>query len=159
HRDCWFLWDGKPLLLAPPSSVPEEAREFFTVRESWAWSRIGAWFGDGHEKWPWVDHTPQAYGWDTDPNSPTAMPVAVAQHPVNNIGRSHHGDVQPTGGDLRTGDGVYFQEQWERALDVDPELIFVTGWNEWVAMRFLNEGNVSMLGKPPQKGETFFVDQ
>src|SRR5690606_39063988 len=80
HRDCWFLWDGKPLLLAPPSSVPEEAREFFTVRESWAWSRIGAWFGDGHEKWPWVDHTPQAYGWDTDPNSPTAMPVAVAQH-------------------------------------------------------------------------------
>lgn len=27
------------------------------------------------------------------------------------------------------------QEQWDYALQRDPELIFVTGWNEWVAMR------------------------
>ena len=29
--------------------------------------------------------------------------------------------------------GLNFQEQWERALEIDPDLIFVTGWNEWIA--------------------------
>jgi hypothetical protein len=29
-----------------------------------------------------------------------------------------------------------FAEQWERALKIDPAFVFVTGWNEWVAMRF-----------------------
>ncbi len=31
--------------------------------------------------------------------------------------------------------GLNFAEQWERALKVDPEFIFITGWNEWIAMR------------------------
>jgi len=26
--------------------------------------------------------------------------------------------------------GLNFQEQWDYALKMDPELIFVTGWNE-----------------------------
>ncbi len=43
------------------------------------------------------------------------------------------------------------KEQWERALEVDPEFIFITGWNEWVAMN-LNEFNG--VSKPPM-----FVDQ
>lgn len=32
--------------------------------------------------------------------------------------------------------GAYFQAQWERALEVDPEFIFITGWNEWTAGRY-----------------------
>ena len=31
--------------------------------------------------------------------------------------------------------GFNFQEQWERAIELDPEVVFVTGWNEWVAMQ------------------------
>jgi len=31
--------------------------------------------------------------------------------------------------------GYNFQEQWNRALQVDPDIVFVTGWNEWVAGR------------------------
>ncbi len=31
--------------------------------------------------------------------------------------------------------GINFQEQWEYALSVDPEIIFVTGWNEWIMGR------------------------
>ena len=42
---------------------------------------------------------------------------------------------------------------------MDPEFVFVTGWNEWIAQRFLNEGGTSMLGRKLAKGETFFVDQ
>jgi hypothetical protein len=37
-----------------------------------------------------------------------------------------------------TGQGLNFQEQWDFALRLDPELIFVTGWNEWIAGRYEN---------------------
>ncbi|MBI1290121.1 hypothetical protein GC173_02590 [bacterium] len=159
HRDCWFLWEGKPLILTPPASIPPEAADFFTVRESWAWSDPNQWFGNGHEKWPWLDNTPQAFGWDTDPTQPTAMPVAAAGHPVTNVGRSHHGGAQPAGADLHSEQGLYFDEQWQQALKRDPRLVFVTGWNEWVAMRFESDGNMHMGGKRVPKGGSFFVDQ
>ena len=28
------------------------------------------------------------------------------------------------------------QEQWDRAIDLDPDLVFVTGWNEWIMGQF-----------------------
>jgi len=31
--------------------------------------------------------------------------------------------------------GLNFQEQWSRAFALDPDLVFVTGWNEWIAGR------------------------
>jgi len=36
--------------------------------------------------------------------------------------------------------GYNFEEQWRRVFEIDPEFVFITGWNEWVAMR-LNEFN------------------
>ena len=32
--------------------------------------------------------------------------------------------------------GGNFAEQWEFALSVDPRIVFVTGWNEWIAGRY-----------------------
>ena len=34
--------------------------------------------------------------------------------------------------------GLNFQQQWDYAIEKDPELIFVTGFNEWIAGRFEN---------------------
>ncbi len=31
--------------------------------------------------------------------------------------------------------GRNFQQQWDYAIDIDPEIIFVTGWNEWIMGR------------------------
>ena len=31
--------------------------------------------------------------------------------------------------------GLNFQQQWDYAFEVDPDFIFITGWNEWVAIR------------------------
>jgi hypothetical protein len=47
--------------------------------------------------------------------------------------------------------GFNFQEQWQRALDLDPEVVFVTGWNEWIAGRF---DEFNHIRTPPM-----FVDQ
>ena len=32
--------------------------------------------------------------------------------------------------------GLNFQQQWDRAIAADPDFIFVTGWNEWIAGRW-----------------------
>ncbi len=156
YEDLWFMWDGKPLILAIMDEVDPEHQEFFTFRNSWAWSNT-AWFGDGYKAWPWLDHSPQKYGWVQE-GVPEQMPVAVAQHPTTNIGRSLQNRVQPPPKEQRPYEGLYFQEQWERLLEVDPQVAFITGWNEWVAQRFLSDGRQRMLGKVLPKGESYFVD-
>ncbi|MBL9194938.1 MAG: hypothetical protein JNJ82_21460 [Opitutaceae bacterium] len=160
YRDLWFRWKGKPLILANPTELTWEQRDFFSVRESWAWTREkrGAWFGDGRDKWPWIDTTPQSFGWHESPTRPEQVAVAVASHPIANLGRSHQAGRQPPRDQQRPELGLYFSEQWERARAVDPEIVFVTGWNEWVAQRFIDGRAKNMLGKPIQKGDTFFVD-
>lgn len=155
-KDLWFYWKGKPLLLTPPEGLTDETRNFFTVRQSWAWSKNQKWFADGKDKWTWVDHTPQGYGWHESPDKPEQISVALAEHPMSNIGRSFHDGKEPE--EKRSGEGLYFAEQWKHALEVDPEFVFITGWNEWVAMRFMDGKSKNMIGKPIEKGETYFVD-
>lgn len=155
-KDLWFYWKGKPLLLAPAEGQNEEVKQFFTLRQSWAWSKGQEWFENGMDKWTWVDHTPQSYGWHESPDKPEQISVSIAEHPMSNIGRSFHDGREPV--NPRSEKGFYFSEQWERALAVDPEFIFITGWNEWVAMRFDDGASSYFLGKKIKKGETYFVD-
>jgi hypothetical protein len=155
-KDLWFYWKGRPLLLAPPEGQSEQVKQFFTIRQSWAWSKGQKWFGDGKDKWTWVDHTPQSFGWHESPDKPEQISVSIAEHPMSNIGRSFHDGQEPAA--KRSGEGLYFAEQWKRALAVDPEFIFITGWNEWVAMRFDDGAASHFLGKKIIKGETYFVD-
>ena len=159
YSDLWFYWNGKPLLLTPLEGLSNEVKEYFTLRHSWAWHDPEGWFGDGKDKWPWVDHYPQLPGWHTSPEEPEQISVCVAQHPVSNIGRSFHNDSQPDPNRITPEMGHCFTEQCQRALEVDPKLVFLTGWNEWIAMRFLNSGDISFLGRAPVKGDTVFIDQ
>jgi len=146
-------------MLASAIGLREEVRDFFALRESWAWTKNQKWFGDGRDKWPWLDHTPQTPGWHDSPDRPEAISVAIAEHPVGNIGRSFHAGKQPPPNKTATEQGLYFAEQWEHALKVDPQFVFVTGWNEWIAQRFLNKGGIKLLGQPLAPGDTYFVDQ
>jgi hypothetical protein len=36
--------------------------------------------------------------------------------------------------------GTFFQKQWDHALKVDPEMVFVGGWNEWIAYKQMFDG-------------------
>ena len=61
------------------------------------------------------------------------------------------------------GQGIYFDEQWKRALEVSPQFVFVTGWNEWIAQRFISDREKQFnrglfAGLPQKKGDSFFVD-
>lgn len=167
--DLWFRWRGKPLLLVfdaenPPSlDLSQEIQDFFTIRECWAFSSW-AWFGDGQHKWPWIDSYPQGYGWDTDPQTPEAMAVAIGQHANGNIGRSYSNGTQPPFGQAPTELGLHLIEQADRALAVDPEFVFFTGWNEWVAGRWeigsdaFPASSYAFLGTTRTVGQSLFVD-
>lgn len=158
HRELWFHWKGKPLLLTPTEGLSEDVKGFFTIRTSWAWTRGQPWFGDGKDKWPWLDHAPQIPGWHISPDKAECLPVGVSQHVTSNIGRSFHGSRQPPPAECRPGEGLYFDEQWRHALPHNPQFIFITGWNEWIAQRFLSDGTMTFQGRVLPPGETFFVD-
>lgn len=161
YSDLWFRWQGKPLLMSSDEGIDAKTREFFTMRRSWAWTDPGGWFGNGKDKWPWLDYYPQKAGWHERPDKPEALCVCVAQHPVTNIGRSFHNGKEPSPDQQHPEQGLCFAEQWTRALEVDPEFVFVTGWNEWIAQRFIvhNRKDPKTLGSNPLgMGDTFFVD-
>ena len=84
--------------------------------------------------------------------------VAAAQHPTSNMGKSYSNGRQPAASKQQPEKGIYFTEQWTRALQLDPQYVLVTQWNEWMAQRFLSNGSDSFLGKRLPSGETFFVD-
>lgn len=155
HRDLWFHWQGRPLLLCDPAEARPEWRDFFTLRRAhWPFTMTNTPYA-----WHWEATYPQPYGFTDDPARPEQVNVSVAQNlrqedgQVTNMsdgnarGRSfHRGRLDPTPGSVNLG--LNFQEQWQRAFDLDPPFVMVTGWNEWIAGRW---------GKPD--GPLVFVDQ
>lgn len=166
YSDLWFRWQGKPLILGIQEEISDPAqRNFFTWRYSWQFTDAKA--QPGH--WQWLDNTPQNYGWVDDPNKPEQIPVAVASHPVFGVGKSNANSRGVTLNRFRTtsvtSEGRHFAEQWKRALTVDPSVVFVTGWNEWIAQRFVADTNdrsqvfKNFIDHKMHHGETFFQDQ
>jgi hypothetical protein len=161
YKELWFNWEGKPLLLADPDELAASYKNMFTIRRSWyLWNDRGAdsWFGDGVDKWPWGGVYPQQAGLHGGKNE--CVSVMPATHPISNIGRSY--DVnsgQPSV--FRSGEGVYFKKQFDRAMELDPSFMLFTGWNEWTAQRQVatRDGEAGFLGNTVKKGETYFVDQ
>ena len=189
YADLWFRWKGKPLLMFGQHIIgdrqlmddvrfPKEITDFFTIRQSWAWTTL-KWYDNGYDEWPWVDHYPQSVGWHESPDRPEYVPVAVAQHPLSNIGRSFKDGVEPERNEYDvtpvTDRGLYFEQQWQRALEVDPEFVFVTGWNEWTAGQmtrtdpdyeqemkkwdFFPGAKCGKGGREVRMGEGYFIDQ
>ena len=151
YQELWFQWHGKPLILARPAELTPALADFFTVRSSWAWD-------PGQDKWPWVESSPQQGGWTTSPQVLEQMVAATAHHPVSNQGKSFSRGLSPMPGAYRSEQGIFFAEQLARALKADPEFLFLTQWNEWIAGRFLAEEDGDYAGRRIKAGESRFVD-
>ncbi len=170
YPELWYRLDGKPFLLGAPdakmddgSEMSDEVKNYFSRRQSWAWSNPDGWYGDGKGKWPWLDNTPQNPGYSPDGKLEQIV-VETAQHPTTNKGKSFHDNKQPPvnqyGIAKETPLGLHFAEQWKRALEVDPPLVFITQWNEWIAQRFVvdDQRKSGLMGRALEPGESFFVD-
>lgn len=145
YKDLWFIWDGKPLVLADPKDFSDNKKisKFFTFRKP-----IGTYFNGptGVDQWSWSEIYPQHEFKDSQGNAEQTT-VSVGQNSVGNDlsmmshkdgarGRSWHNNHKDTR-ENAVFYGFNFAEQWSRALEIDPEFIFITGFNEWVAGRFL----------------------
>lgn len=112
-------------------------------------------------EWGWLEVFPQ-HVFTSPSGEPEEMVVGVAQNAVDGQlgalsnprahGRSFSNGRQP-GPEGQDFTGKNVQEQWARALEVDPPFLFLTGWNEWVAMRFGSDS------KFHGAGPVTFVDQ
>ena len=155
YTELWFQWEGKPLMICDPAAASPEVKAFFTLRAAhWPFTLVNT-----QNAWHWETTYPQVYGYTSDPKKPEQVNVSVAQNlrardgKVTNMsnfdarGRSFHdGKTDTSPGAVNFGHN--FQEQWERAMELDPPFVMVTGWNEWIAGRW---------GDP--NGRPVFVDQ
>ena len=163
YSDLWFRLEGdsKPFLLGYPSSAINEnpnIKNFFTFREP-----IPGYFHTGSQangKWGWLSTYPQAYYMNANNSGVEMTTVGVAQNAnafTNSLtamngeyvmGRSHAANLYSYSYKYRNSQvtvdgnntvgtlyGRNFQQQWDYAISLNPQYIFVTGWNEWTVGR------------------------
>ncbi len=147
HPELWFRWQGKPLMICDPAEASTEVKKVFTLRAPhWPFTLTNTPYA-----WHWEATYPQPYGFTDDPKKPEQVNVSVAQNlraddgRVENMssgaarGRSFHDGKQ----NIATGSvdrGGNFAEQWQRAFELSPPFVMVTGWNEWTAGRWIRPG-------------------
>lgn len=153
YEEVWFKLDGKPMIMGWPGSLnskdaalAKEIKNFFTFR-----SNLGGYLDteSAPNQWGWLSRFPQAY-FHNDKGVLEQITVGTAVNhdyvrsviaPMS-LGENVIGRTWTSRGyDTRENAVLYgacFAEQWENALAVDPQIVFVTAWNEWVAMRIDN---------------------
>jgi hypothetical protein len=142
YRDLFFMWKGKPLIMAYPDNLSEEIRNYFAFRPGQPTYNTGPSLDD---HWGWLEIYPQ-HGYAQRNTGYEQVPVGVAQNwsaergltamnAPNSFGRSYTNHSGQIVRDDAVNYGYNFQEQWDRALKLNPQFVFVTGWNEWTAGR------------------------
>ncbi|MBQ9431806.1 MAG: hypothetical protein IJU44_09675 [Kiritimatiellae bacterium] len=141
-RDTWFVFEGRPVIIAVESECSPEVRAFFNIKMS-------QWPNEPTKKggWPWMDFTRPQRVFENQRGEPEVINVSVAQHPQLRFGDSAmYGEKGNRGRAFHNGEndpapnaylhGYNFSEQFERAIETDPPVVLITGWNEWIMGRW-----------------------
>lgn len=157
YQDLWFYWGDKPMLMGLRNAVPDgdigrEIKAFFTWRAGQPEYLVNS---TGTKQWGWLSTYPQALyspkgakGIQNGNIEQMTVGVAVnhnyvtheitAMNGQNVMGRSYtstYPDRYAKEGPSASLWGYQFSEQFDYALEKDPQVLFVTGWNEWHAWR------------------------
>ncbi len=164
YRDLWFYWNGKPMIYAIPESLEkdlptglsaEEKKELETIRNFFTFRPPQPTYTGGPRRpdnWGWLELYPQNGYVEKGDGSYEMVCVGASQNnsaknlsgksglsamnDINIFGRAY---VVGAPKDPRPNAFLYggnFQQQWNRAFEIDPDYIFITSWNEWIASRF-----------------------
>jgi len=156
YSDTWYRLDGKPLIIAytnpeddkaealsrgdvnyNPEEPSREVLDFFTFfKPNWPFDPT---YEDG---FTWIEwHFPQPYH-----SKSQMVNVTVASHPAVpmsfsmtrpgwiNWGRGWDPDTKRNVSE-DVDRGTFFQREWDEAIKMDPPIISVGGWNEWIAYK------------------------
>ena len=158
-QNLWFYWDDKPMLMAIKGSfdasktpIEKEISNFFTFRAGQPGYVVE---NTNNSEWGWLSMYPQAVYYKNNADRRAGiveqMTVGVSMNhdyenkalaamSGNNIaGRSYtseYKDRYVKEGAEASKWGYNFAEQWNYALEVDPKVVFVTGWNEFRVGRY-----------------------
>ena len=159
YDHLWFKKDGeKPWIMGDPMQVQDP-----TIR-NYFYYRANQWPNEPPKEngFPWMDFERPQRNYDG------IVSVSVAQHvkfpfsdsaiykDVTYNGIENYYYHQNWGRGFSSADadenfpdgknseervlsGSNIQEQWDRAIELDPEIVFITGWNEWVALKLSND--------------------
>lgn len=153
YPNTWYMMNGKPMIIGytdtaldkleaqsrgdssySPAPYSQEILDFFYFKKPQWPSDMS--FPDG---FPWIEWTyPQ-------PLHDDMLSVTVASHPqvpfsfsltrgAVNWGRGWD-PTKRLNISANVDKGTFFQLQWDTAHRLDPELVFVGGWNEWIAYK------------------------
>lgn len=150
YQQLWFYFEDKPMIMCNKSFVNasddlgKQIRKFFTFRTPQPGYRVG---NKIYDSWGWLSVYPQTMYMKKKEAGVEQMTVGVAinhnykthelsaMNGENIIGRTY----TSKGIDTRENAvkyGANFAEQFEYAISCDPKVIFITGWNEWIAGRY-----------------------
>lgn len=146
-NELFYEMNGKPMIIGDSGDgeLRSDVRSFFRIKAN-------QWPNDKKKQdgFPWIEFDRmQNFGayYKNSPSDKSIMCVSCAQHcdtcrfsgtafygHGNDHGRSWHNGKTDTSENAILY-GYNFADQWEYALKLDPDIIFVTGFNEWVAQR------------------------
>ncbi len=157
YKDLWYYLDGKPMLVSSESNsfikatnpadteevaLAEKLTNFFTFRETG--SRQSGNYNETGKYWHWLLNYPQ-HEWGITESGRVEMVnlgMAINHSYVYNYaatgvfsdkytkGKNY---TEAFGEDYRSEallEGYFMREQASKVLAVDPEIVFVDGWNE-----------------------------
>ena len=132
YPELWFRWEGKPFIIGAKEECTPEQQEFFTFRAP-QWPTE-------HKKplaCPWIDFERPQRAWTGPDGENEIVPVSVAQHPNISFGdAAFYGEPSTRGRNFhgcandKTPEAILYgynmAEQWERAIALDPKMVFFT---------------------------------
>lgn len=145
--ELWYRWNGRPMIIGDSgdAGLRSDVKSFFRIKAN-QWPTAAR----NEDGFPWIEfkrlHRFGSY-YKNSFKDKSIMCVSCAQHcdtgsfsstalygNGNDHGRSWHKGAKDTGENAVLY-GYNFAEQWEYAIKLNPDIIFVTGFNEWVAQR------------------------
>ncbi len=166
YKDLWFYWDNKPFILANPACLKTSQSTDQAIKNLFTFRIPNPTYNDADKsvstnRWGWLSNYPQTKYCVDSQGHVEQMAVGVAQNYSKNglvamndprggvYGRSYASGnysysytingKKITASSSMTDSllyGINFQQQWDYAIKQNPDFIFVTGWNEWVAGRW-----------------------
>ncbi len=156
YSDLWFNWNGKPLLFGSnlPENYdplclnpedPEEVKMMEEISDFFTFIPVG----EGEGAWTWLDTFPQHIAYAED-GSVEAMSVGMGKNESyvkpNAKGAGVFSDPYSKGKAYSEGFGddlrpeaawqmYFFREEAGWALEHNPKIVLLDGWNEWVTGR------------------------
>ncbi len=185
YPNLWYYLDGKPMIMAirqsfnpNTSPIEKEISNFFTFRAGQPGYIVDH---TDYRTWGWLSMYPQAeyFASSKDKSNGIVEQISVgiamnhnyklhelaAMSGDNIAGRSYsstYPDRYEKEGAEASKWGYNFAEQWTYALEVDPSVVFVTGWNEFRVGRYAEwpEGSPASVPNafPDQYNDEFSRD-